>query len=104
MSWYDLPSPSLPTPGHLRPHPPPLCSIHLHSAPSTSTLLHPPPLHSNSEAYLCNLCKLHHTHSQTNHGSILDPVMISSPGDKEGLQAGRLGLSHWAGPSVTRSA
>ncbi len=31
-------------------------------------------------------------------------VMISSPRDKEGLQAGRLGLSHWAGPSVTRSA
>ena len=30
--------------------------------------------------------------------------MIGSPGDKEGLQAGRLGLSHWAGPSVTGSA
>src|SRR5260221_8609440 len=24
--------------------------------PSTSTLLHLPPLHSNSKAYLCNLC------------------------------------------------
>src|SRR5258708_31352085 len=31
-------------------------------------------------------------------------VMISSPRDREALQAGRLGLSHWAGPSVTRSA
>src|SRR5258707_360678 len=36
MSWYDLPSPSPPAPGHLRPYLPPLCS--------------------NSEAYLCNLC------------------------------------------------
>src|SRR5260370_40300373 len=35
MSWYDLPSPSLPTSGCLRPH--------------------LPPLHSNSEAYLRNL-------------------------------------------------
>src|SRR5258707_15185172 len=36
MSWYDLPSPSPPTPGHLQPQPPPLCS--------------------NSKAYLHNLC------------------------------------------------
>src|SRR5258708_9216157 len=36
MSWYNLPSPSPPTSGHLR------------------ALL--PPLHSNSEACLCNLC------------------------------------------------
>ena len=31
-------------------------------------------------------------------------VMIGSPRDREALQAGRLGLSHWAGPSVTGSA
>src|SRR6266436_3826903 len=36
LSWYDLPSPSLATSGHLQPH--------------------PPPLRSNSEAYLHNLC------------------------------------------------
>src|SRR5258708_17981278 len=36
VSWYDLPSPSPPTSGCLQPH--------------------PPPLHSNSEAYLHNLC------------------------------------------------
>src|SRR5258707_14371912 len=36
MSWYNLPSPSLATSGHLQPL--------------------PPPLHSNSAAYLCNLC------------------------------------------------
>src|SRR5258705_5627367 len=36
MSWYDLPSPSLPTSGCLQPLPPPLCS--------------------NSKAYLHNLC------------------------------------------------
>src|SRR5258708_8063891 len=30
-------------------------------------------------------------------------VMTYSPGDKMALQASRLGLSHWAGPSVTRS-
>src|SRR6266436_3522458 len=36
VSWYDLPSPSPPTSGHLRPH--------------------LPPLHSNSKAYLHNLC------------------------------------------------
>src|SRR5258708_12137755 len=36
LSWYDLPSPSPPTSGHLQPH--------------------LPPLHSNSEAYLHNLC------------------------------------------------
>src|SRR6266481_10150943 len=36
LSWYDLPSPSLATSGHLQPHPPPLCS--------------------NSKAYLHNLC------------------------------------------------
>src|SRR5258708_31513522 len=26
VSWYDLPSPSPPTSGHLQPHLPPLCS------------------------------------------------------------------------------
>src|SRR5258707_12082018 len=31
-------------------------------------------------------------------------VMTSSPRDGVGPEAGRLGLSHWAGPSVTRSA
>ncbi len=31
-------------------------------------------------------------------------VMIGSPGDREALEAGRLGLSHWADPSVTGSA
>ena len=31
-------------------------------------------------------------------------VMTSSPGDGIGPEAGRLGLSHWAGPSVTGSA
>src|SRR5258707_606609 len=41
MSWYDLPSTSPPTPSCLRPH------------PSTPPL--PPPLHSNSDAYLHNL-------------------------------------------------
>ena len=30
--------------------------------------------------------------------------MTCSPGDEMALQAGRLGLSHWAGPSVTWSA
>jgi len=30
--------------------------------------------------------------------------MTYSPRDEMALQAGRLGLSHWAGPSVTRSA
>src|SRR5258708_27885110 len=34
MSWYDLPSPSPPTPSCLQPHPPPLHSIHPHSAPT----------------------------------------------------------------------
>src|SRR5258708_24678323 len=37
---------------------PPLATsnpIHLHSTSSTSTPPLPPPLHSNSEAYLCNL-------------------------------------------------
>src|SRR6266446_1458287 len=36
VSWYDLPSSCLPTSGCLQ--------------------LHLPPLHSNSKAYLCNLC------------------------------------------------
>src|SRR5258707_5593592 len=45
MSWYDLPSPSLATSGHLWP---PL-------TPSASTLPLLPLLHSNSKAYLCNL-------------------------------------------------
>ena len=31
-------------------------------------------------------------------------VTTSSPGDRIGPEAGRLGLSHWAGPSVTGSA
>src|SRR5258707_14653930 len=31
-------------------------------------------------------------------------VMTGSPGDRIGPEAGRLGLSHWAGPSVTGSA
>src|SRR5258708_29690465 len=31
-------------------------------------------------------------------------VMICSPGDRKALEAGTLGLSHWAGPSVTKSA
>ena len=31
-------------------------------------------------------------------------VMTGSPGDGVGPEASRLGLSHWAGPSVTRSA
>ena len=30
-------------------------------------------------------------------------VTTCSPGDKMALQASRLGLSHWAGPSVTGS-
>ena len=33
-----------------------------------------------------------------------DAVTTYSPGDEMALQAGRLGLSHWAGPSVTGSA
>ncbi len=31
-------------------------------------------------------------------------VMTESLGDRVAVQASRLGLSHWAGPSVTRSA
>ncbi len=31
-------------------------------------------------------------------------VMTGSPRDRVAIQAGRLGLSHWAGPSVTGSA
>ena len=38
------------------------------------------------------------------HAGLEVSVMIGSPGDREALEAGRLGLSHWAGPSVTRSA
>src|SRR5258708_21551816 len=34
LSWYDLPSPSLPTSGHLRALPPLLCPFHLHSTPT----------------------------------------------------------------------
>src|SRR5258708_23798316 len=61
-------------------HPPlatsnPIC---LHSTPSAPTPLHLPPLHSNSDAYLCNLCNLWHTHSLTNCGSILDPFRPGS--------------------------
>ena len=33
-----------------------------------------------------------------------ETVMTSSPRDRIGPEAGRLGLSHWAGPSVTGSA
>jgi len=35
---------------------------------------------------------------------MLELVMTGSPGDRVALQASRLGLSHEAGPSVTRSA
>src|SRR5258705_7015998 len=35
---------------------------------------------------------------------VVDSVTTSSPGDRVGPEAGRLGRSHWAGPSVTRSA
>ena len=38
------------------------------------------------------------------HQAFLNFVMTYSPGDEMALQASRLGLSHWAGPSVTRSA
>src|SRR5258708_19177329 len=83
VSWYDLPSflfhlflllflaPPLlhppvmvqpPFPFSAHPWPPP--------TPSASTLLHLPPLHSDSESYLCNLCKLCHAHSCTNCRSI----------------------------------
>src|SRR5258708_23655142 len=48
LSWYDLPSPSPPTPGHLQPHPPPLHTLCLHSTPTPkhtcatcTTTLHP---------------------------------------------------------------
>src|SRR5258708_39226880 len=41
----------------------PIC---LHSASSTSTLL-------KLQSVLAQLVQLHHTHSQTNHRSILDP-------------------------------
>src|SRR5258708_23329212 len=34
LSWYDLPSPSLPTSSDLQPHPPPLCLFCLQSAPT----------------------------------------------------------------------
>ena len=37
------------------------------------------------------------------HAGLEVSVMIGSPGDREALEAGRLGLSHWAGPSVTGS-
>src|SRR5258707_6703339 len=39
MSWYDLPSPSLPTSSRPRLPPPPLCPLRLHSASSASALL-----------------------------------------------------------------
>ncbi len=35
---------------------------------------------------------------------LYETVTTCSPGDKMALQASRLGLSHWAGPSVIRSA
>src|SRR5258708_26152017 len=48
LSWYNLPSPSLPTSGCLRAFPPPLCPFRLHSAPTPkhacttyATALHP---------------------------------------------------------------
>src|SRR5258705_12667073 len=34
LSWYDLPSPSLPTSSDLQPHQPPLCHFCLQSAPT----------------------------------------------------------------------
>ena len=70
MSWCDLPSPSLPTSHHLQPHPPPLCSFHLHSASSASTPL-------QLWSILAQLMQLHRTHSWTNCESIPDPF---SPG------------------------
>src|SRR5258708_3261164 len=48
MSWYDLPSPSLPPPPHLQPPPPPTSS--------PPTLLHPPPLPALSPPPYPNLC------------------------------------------------
>src|SRR5258707_2898599 len=49
------------------------------------------------------------TPSYTNSAWVSDrtfphPVMTGSPRDGVGPEAGRLGLSHWAGPSVTGSA
>src|SRR5258708_5813876 len=48
LSWYDLPSPSLPASSRLQPHPPPLHLFHLCSAPTLMctcatcmTMLHP---------------------------------------------------------------
>src|SRR5258708_26225814 len=70
VSWYDLPSPSLPASSHLQLPPPPLCLLCLHSASSTSTLL-------QLQCILAQLIQLHHAHSQTNHGSTPDP---SGPG------------------------
>src|SRR5258708_7933365 len=58
LSWYDLPSPSLPTSGCLQAFPPLLCPFCLHSAPTLNML--------------AQLMQLHHTHSQTNCGSTPD--------------------------------
>src|SRR5258708_31919348 len=54
MVWPPFPFSAHPWPP--QPHLPPLHSICLHSTPSASTPLHLPPLCSNSEAYLHNLC------------------------------------------------
>src|SRR5260221_14713223 len=44
LSWYDLPSPSLATSGHLRPHPLPLCcrweNGSLHDLPMETSFSH----------------------------------------------------------------
>ncbi len=94
MSWYNLPSPSLPTSSCLQPHPPllpPLCLFCLHSASSASTPPLPPPLHlfhlhsaSSASALLqlqcilAQLVQLCHAHSQTNCRSIPDPFRPGS--------------------------
>src|SRR5258707_14839642 len=84
VSWYDLPSPSPPTSGHLRSLPPPLCPFHLHSAPTpkhtcchgmTSLPLLCPPLATSN--CLCLFC-LHSTptlmHTCAAHMTMLCPL------------------------------
>src|SRR5258705_21078 len=46
----------------------------------------------------------HHLHHQENPLRVCFTVTTGSPGDGIGPEAGRLRLSHWAGPSVTGSA
>src|SRR5260221_140879 len=65
----------------------------------------PAPSHSlqyttggSSGAHSSQLCGLKHVKV------VSVGVMTGSPGDGVGPEAGRLGLSHWAGPSVTGSA